>query len=186
MEMNGVTSEDVKNMEQSGVPIDQLSKFTFTAPGREIGEFRGYSWARFGHSIIATDTDEAGNTINVNIDSVYAGQWNQNDVYIRRNGLPDVGWRNSDGSSGVYLWSGYSPNPDWTGSFYNELKISNNIRISALVDISSGGHIVNYTKNKLNEVGTHVETEGRYHSSFDDDRWHGYEEEFQQNGAEEK
>ncbi len=176
MEMNGVTSEDVKNMEQSGVPIDQLSKFTFTAPGREIGEFRGYSWARFGHSIIATDTDEAGNTINVNIDSVYAGQWNQNDVYIRRNGLPDVGWRNSDGSSGGYLWSGYSPNPDWTGSFYNELKISNNIRISALVDISSGGHIVNYTKNKLNEVGTHVETEGRYHSSFDDERWHGYEE----------
>ena len=46
--MNGVTSEDVKNMEQSGVPIDQLSKFTFTAPGREIGEFRGIAGPSLG------------------------------------------------------------------------------------------------------------------------------------------
>ena len=74
------------------------------------------------------------------------------------------------------LWSGYSPNPDWTGSFYNEVKISNNISISALVDISSGGHIVNYTKNKLNEVGTHEETGQRYHEFFDDPSWSGYEE----------
>ena len=79
-------------------------------------------------------------------------------------------------SADRYLWSGYSPNPDWTGSFYNEVKISNNISISALVDISSGGYIVNYTKNKLNEVGTHEETGQRYHEFFDDPSWDGYEE----------
>jgi len=175
LEMNSITADEVGKLAPSNIPIDQLSKFTFTAPGRQIGEFRGYSWARFGHGIIATDKDEAGNTIYVNIDSVYAGKWRQNDVYIRSNGLPDVGWKNSNGSAGGYLWTGYSPNPDWTGSFNNEVKISNRIRLSALIDISSGGYIVNYTKNKLNELGTHLETENRYHENFDDDLWYGYE-----------
>jgi hypothetical protein len=45
-----------------------------------------------------------------------------------------------------------------------------------LIDISSGGHVVNYTKNKLNEVGTHKETRLRYHELFDDPSWAGYEE----------
>ena len=175
LEMNGVTVDQAIKMDDSNLPINQLSKFTFTAPGHQIGEFRGYSWSRFGHGIIATDTDLDGNTIYVNIDSVYAGQWKKNDVYIRRNGLPDLGWKNSDGSSGGYLWSGYSPNPDWTGSFYNEIKVFNNIRISALIDISSGGYIVNYTKNKLHELGTHLETENRYHEDFDNDDWYGFE-----------
>ena len=176
VEMNGVTKESAKFLDPSNVPIDQLSKFTFVAPGRPIGEFRGYSWARFGYGIIASDRDENGNTVYIDIDSVYAGQWKRNDVYVQRDGLPDVNWQTSDGEAAGYLWSGYSPNPDWTGSFYNEVKISNNISISALVDISSGGHIVNYTKNKLNEVGTHKETGQRYHEFFDDPSWSGYEE----------
>ena len=175
-EMNGVTKESSKYLDPSNIPIDQLSKFTFVAPGRPIGEFRGYSWARFGYGIIASDRDENGNTVYIDIDSVYAGQWKKNDVYVQRDGLPDVNWQTSDGEAAGYLWSGYSPNPDWTGSFYNEVKISNNISISALVDISSGGYIVNYTKNKLNEVGTHEETGQRYHEFFDDPSWDGYEE----------
>ena len=176
VEMNGVTKESSKYLDPSNIPIDQLSKFTFVAPGRPIGEFRGYSWARFGYGIIASDRDENGNTVYIDIDSVYAGQWKKNDVYVQRDGLPDVNWQTSDGEAAGYLWSGYSPNPDWTGSFYNEVKISNNISISALVDISSGGYIVNYTKNKLNEVGTHEETGQRYHEFFDDPSWDGYEE----------
>ena len=176
VEMNGVTKESAQFLEPSNIPTDQLSKFTFVAPGHPIGEFRGYSWARFGYGIIATDRDESGNTIYVNIDSVYAGKWKRNDVYVQQDGLPDVNWQTSEGEAGGYLWSGYSPNPDWTGSFYNEIKISNNISMSSLVDISSGGYVVNYTKNKLNEVGTHKETQLRYHELFDDPAWDGYEE----------
>ena len=176
LEMNGVTQESAALLNDSDIPIDQLSKFTFTSPGHQIGEFRGYSWARFGYGIIATDKDESGATIYVNIDSVYSGRWKRNDVYIQSDGHPDVNWQNADGSSGGYLWTGFSPNPDWTGSFYNEIKISNNIRVSSLVDISRGGHIVNYTKNKLSEIGTHGDTEARYHESFDDPSWYGYSE----------
>tara|TARA_A100000164_G_scaffold125131_1_gene111037 strand:+ start:238 stop:2187 length:1950 start_codon:yes stop_codon:yes gene_type:complete len=176
LEMNGVSLESAASLIDSDVPIDQLSKFTFTAPGHQIGEFRGYSWARFGYGIIATDRDENGATTYVNIDSVYSGSWKRNDVYIQRDGHPDINWQKADGSAGGYLWTGFSPNPDWTGSFYNEIKISNNLRISSLVDISKGGHIVNYTKNKLSEIGTHKDTENRYHESFDDPSWYGYGE----------
>ena len=133
VEMNGITKESAKFLDPSNIPIDQLSKFTFVSPGRPIGEFRGYSWARFGYGIIASDRDENGNTVYIDIDSVYAGQWKRNDVYVQRDGLPDVNWQTSDGEAAGYLWSGYSPNPDWTGSFYNEVKISNNISISAPV-----------------------------------------------------
>ncbi len=48
--------------------------------------------------------------------------------------------------------------------------------LSSLIDISYGGHIVNYTKNKLSELGTHETTEQRYHSLFDSTAWYGYEE----------
>jgi len=176
VEMNGVTKESAQYLDASNVPIDQLSKFTFVSPGHPVGEFRGYSWARFGYGILASDIDENGDNVYINIDSVYAGKWKRNDVYIQRDGKPDVNWKTSDGEAGGYLWSGYSPNPEWTGSFYNEIKISKNISISALVDISSGGYVVNYTKNKLNEVGTHNETSGRYHPLFDDPSWEEFEE----------
>ncbi|MCF7826784.1 MAG: SusC/RagA family TonB-linked outer membrane protein [Candidatus Marinimicrobia bacterium] len=175
VEMNGITGESALLLDPANVPMDQLSKFTFTAPGHPIGEFRGYSWARFGYGMIATDKDENGQAILVDIDSVYAGQWQRNDVYIQRDGLPDVNWQNADGSSGGYVWSGYTPNPLWTGSVYNEFKLFNNFTISALIDISYGGYIVNYTKNKLNETGTHLETANRYHPDFDDPNWDGYE-----------
>ena len=58
VEMNGVTKESARFLDPSNIPIDQLSKFTFVAQGRLIGEFRGYSWARFGYGIIASDRDE--------------------------------------------------------------------------------------------------------------------------------
>lgn len=176
VEMNGIDSHAAAQLDPSNVPMIQLSKFTFTAPGHPVGEFRGYSWARFGYGIIATDTDENGQSILVNIDSAYAGKWKRNDVYIQRNGLPDINWQYADGSSGGYIWSGYSADPIWSGSIYNEIKVFNNLSFSALIDISVGGYIVNYTKNKLDEIGTYLDTESRYNESFDDPDWYGYEE----------
>ena len=176
LEMAGVSANDAKSLDPYSLelPVDQLSKFTFTAPGRTLGEFKGYSWARFGHGITATDKDSEGNTIYVNIDSLYAGQWKKNDVYVGIDGTPVLNWKFSDGSSRDYLWSGYSPNPDWTGSIYNQIKLSKNLSFSSLLDISYGGHIVNYTKNKLMELGTHKLTEERYHHMFDSTGWYGY------------
>ena len=175
VEMNGIDAAAAALLNPANVPMDQQSKFTYTAPGHSLAEFRGYSWARFGYGMIATDFDESGHAILVNIDSVYAGQWKRNDVYIQRDGRPDVNWQTADGSSAGYIWSGYSPDPIWTGSLYNEFKLSNNFSISALVDISYGGYIVNYTKNKLYETGTHLDTDNRYHPDYDNPDWVGYE-----------
>ena len=176
LEMAGVTADDALKIDpySLALPVDQLSKFTFTAPGRALGEFMGYSWARFGHNIVATDRDAEGRTIYVNIDSVYNGQWKKNDVYVGAEGAPILNWSFIDGSSRDYLWTGYSPNPVWTGSIYNQIKIFRRLSFSSLIEISHGGHIVNYTKNKLFELGTHEETEYRYHSLFDSTSWYGY------------
>ena len=171
LEMNGVSGDEAKNMDYSQVPSVGISKFSEVSPGHTLGEFRGYTWARFGYGITAKDFDENGNTVYINIDSVYAGQWKRNDVYIQRDGYPDTDWLNRE-----YVWTGYDPNPDWTGSFYNEVELFGKIKFSCLIDISMGGHIVNYTKNALYEWGTHGDTENRYHSSFDNPNWHGYEE----------
>ena len=178
LEMAGVSAKQAGSIGpySTSLPTDQLSKFTFTAPGRTLGEFKGYSWARFGHGIKVTDKDLEGNTIYINIDSVYSGQWKKNDVYVGVDGAPILNWSFSDGATRDYLWTGYSPNPEWTGSFYNEVKLSNKISLSSLVDINYGGHIVNYTKNKLSELGTHRDTENRYHAVFDSASWFGYQE----------
>ena len=50
----------------------------------------------------------------------------------------------------------YAPNPDWTGSFYNEWNIGKKIQVSCLLDISMGGHIANYTKIRCTSGG-HME-----------------------------
>ena len=94
--------------------------------------------------------------------------WNKNDVYIASNGLPIM--------YSEKIWSGYAPNPDWTGSFYNEWNLGKKIQITCLLDMSIGGHIANYTKNSLYEWGTHGETDNRYHPDFDNSDWFGYEE----------
>ena len=83
------------------------------------------------------------NTVYIDIDSVYAGQWKRNDVYVQF-GLPDVNWQTSDGEAAGYY--GVATVQTLIGQVVFIMKqISNNISISALVDIALG-HIVNYTK----------------------------------------
>ncbi|MFL3006426.1 MAG: SusC/RagA family TonB-linked outer membrane protein [Candidatus Neomarinimicrobiota bacterium] len=167
LEMNGVDANMAKVMDPNLVPSRGIAKFSEVSPGHEYAEFKVLSWARFGHGI-AVDHDQNINTPDVGIDTLTEYNWNKNDVYIGKNGLPIM--------YSEKIWSGYAPNPDWTGSFYNDIKIGKKIKLSCLLDISVGGHIANYTKNSLYEWGTHADTDKRYHPDFDNPDWFGYEE----------
>ena len=166
LEMNGVDGEMAKAMDPSLVPSRGIAKFSEVSPGHEYAEFKVLSWARFGHGL-AVDHDLDINTPDVTIDTLDY-DWKKNDVYIGKNGLPIM--------YSEKIWSGYAPNPDWTGSFFNEIKLGKKIKLSCLLDISMGGHIANYTKNSLYEWGTHSDTDKRYHPDFDNPDWFGYEE----------
>ncbi|MFQ5651124.1 MAG: SusC/RagA family TonB-linked outer membrane protein [bacterium] len=50
------------------------------------------------------------------------------------------------------------PNPDWTGSLRNTVTLWNNLEVSALIDIKSGGDIWNGTRGALSFFGAHVTT----------------------------
>ncbi len=167
LEMNGVDADMAKTMDPNLVPSQGIAKFSEVSPGHEYAEFKVLSWARFGHGL-AVDHDLDINTPDVAIDSLSDYNWKKNDVYIGENGLPIM--------YSEKIWSGYAPNPDWTGSFYNDIKIGKKIKLSCLLDISMGGHIANYTKNSLYEWGTHADTDKRYHPDFDNPDWFGYEE----------
>ena len=167
LQMNGVDGDMAKTMEPNLVPSRGIAKFSEVSPGHEYAEFKVLSWARFGHSL-AVDHDLNINTPDVNIDTLSGYNWKKNDVYIGKNGLPIM--------YSEKIWSGYAPNPDWTGSFFNDIKIGKKIKLSCLLDISMGGHIANYTKNSLYEWGTHADTDKRYHPDFDNPDWFGYEE----------
>ena len=167
LEMNGVDGDMAKLMDENLVPSRGIAKFSEVSPGHEYAEFKVLSWARFGHDLYV-DHDLDINTPNVNIDTLANYKWKKNDVYIARNGLPIM--------YSEKIWSGYAPNPDWTGSFYNEISFGKKFKLSCLLDISIGGHIANYTKNSLYEWGTHADTDRRYHPDFDNPDWFGYEE----------
>ncbi len=167
LEMNGVDGEMAKLMDENLVPSRGIAKFSEVSPGHEYAEFKVLSWARFGYGM-EVDHDLDINTADVNIDTLSGFSWSKNDVYIAKNGLPIM--------YNEKIWSGYAPNPDWTGSFYNEFTIGKKIKLSCLLDISMGGHIANYTKNALYEWGTHSDTDKRYHPDFDNPDWFGYEE----------
>ena len=166
LEMNGVDGDMAKTMDPSLVPSRGIAKFSEVSPGHEYAEFKVLSWARFGHGL-AVDHDLDINTPDVAIDTLDYS-WKKNDVYIGKNGLPIM--------YSEKIWSGYAPNPDWTGSLFNDFKIGKKIKLSCLLDISMGGHIANYTKNALYEWGTHSDTDQRYHPDFDNPDWFGYEE----------
>ncbi len=167
LEMNGIDGDMAKLMDPNLVPSRGIAKFSEVSPGHEYAEFKVLSWSRFGHSMIL-DHDLDINTPDVNIDTLSNYGWEKNDVYIAKNGLPVLYFEK--------IWSGYAPNPDWTGSFFNEIKIGKKLKISCLLDMSIGGHIANYTKNSLYEWGTHADTDKRYHPDFDNPDWFGYEE----------
>ena len=165
LEMNGITGSMAKSMNQDLVPSRGIAKFSEVSPGREYAEFKVLSWARFGYDIVI-DHDLDINTPEVNIDTLGQYEWRKNDVYVADNGLPIM--------YGQKIWSGYAPNPDWTGSLFNEVSIGKKVKLSCLIDISIGGHIANYTKNALYEWGTHADTDKRYHPDFDNPDWYGY------------
>ena len=167
LEMNGVTGNMAKTMDANLIPSRGIAKFSEVSPGHEYAEFKVLTWARFGHGL-SIDHDLDINTPNIGIDTIPEYNWGKNDVYIGKNGLPVM--------YSEKIWSGYAPNPDWTGSFFNEMSLGKKIKLSCLLDISIGGHIANYTKNSLYEWGTHGDTDKRYHPDFDNPDWFGYED----------
>jgi TonB-linked SusC/RagA family outer membrane protein len=79
-------------------------------------------------------------------------------LYIGEDGFPQY-----DGQLRV----AGSPDPDWTGSIRNTLTIGQNLRLSALVDISQGNRMLNGTRGALYSYGTHILTEA-YHGAGKD------------------
>jgi TonB-dependent starch-binding outer membrane protein SusC len=49
------------------------------------------------------------------------------------------------------------PNPDWLGSFLNELRVGNMLQFRVLLDGSFGGDVLNFTKRTLDTFGTSAE-----------------------------
>jgi hypothetical protein len=55
-------------------------------------------------------------------------------------------------------------NPDWTASFRNNVRIGDNLRLSALIDVKQGGDVWNGTRGALKFFGTHDVT-APYHGA---------------------
>jgi hypothetical protein len=93
-----------------------------------------------------------------NIDELYAGQWKKNDVYVGEDGWPI--------EYDQEVWSGFSPNPDWTGSIRNEFTLFRDFTVSAFIDIVDDRMWNNYGKGQLVSYGTHEDTKirGEEHS----------------------
>lgn len=117
----------------------------YAQEGYAMSIFRGSDFVRFGRGSIVTD--ENGNSIN--IDHAYSG-WGNGDLYIAEDGFPI--YDPEDRIIG-------DPNPDWTGSIENSVKLFNKFTISALVDIKHGGDVFNGTKGALMYFGVHEDTD---------------------------
>ncbi len=147
VEMGGVTAEDIKT--DPGAEVwEQIGRWAYASPGRELGEMRLQSWVRFGYDLNITENGQ-----NINIDEAYAGQWKKGDIYVGADGYPVMHNDN--------LWSGFDSNPDWTGGLRNEIKLFNKLTISALLDIKRGFYIMNHGKGALYSYGTHEDTKYR-------------------------
>ena len=107
-----------------------------------IGVFFGRDFVRFGNGSLDT---AAG----VDIDANFSG-WNAGDVYIHSDGYPQL-----DPQSRVIG----DPNPDWTASIRNSVRIGDNLRISALLDFKHGAQMWNGTRGALYFYGTHADLE---------------------------
>ena len=107
-----------------------------------IGVMYTDDFVRFGNGSLDTATD-------VDIDAVNTG-WNAGDLYIGDDGFPQYDPQNRVTGDA---------NPDWTASIRNNVRIGDNLRVSALVDIKHGGDMWNGTKGALYFFGTHEDTE---------------------------
>jgi TonB-linked SusC/RagA family outer membrane protein len=135
---------------------EEVSRWGVAAAGHPLGEYRIQSWVRFGHGMTA-DVDGDGTV--ENIDEFYAGQWEKNDVYIPADGYP-IMWTDR-------VFSGFSPNPDWTGSLRTEFKLFNNLTVSALFNVVKGYYVMNHGRGALYSYGTHEETNNRWHPDYE-------------------
>ena len=107
-----------------------------------LGVFYGSDFVRFGNGSLDTATD-------VDIDATFTG-WNAGDVYIHSDGYPQ-----QDPRSRVIG----NPDPSWTASIRNNVRIGDDLRISALLDFKYGGQMWNGTRGALYFYGTHADTE---------------------------
>lgn len=132
---------------------------TLTHYGYPIGVFYTSDFVRFGN----------GSTVGAtNIDQAFTG-WSAGDIYLAANGYP---------VADPMLRVTGDANPNWTASFRNNVRIGDNLRISALLDVKNGGQTWNGTKGALYFFGTHIDTE-EYHGAgqtrtFGQDYWTQY------------
>jgi len=161
--LNGFTSARSSVVAPSAVE-NQYTDCSFqkdgaTVYGYPIGVLYGDDFVRFGNGSV----DDWGVDIDAERAAGTAGYAGAPDgaIYI-------------GGPTGSAVWDPYyngypqydpqfrvigDPNPDWTASFRNNIRIGDNLRISALVDIKSGGQTWNGTRGALTYFGTHVTTE---------------------------
>ncbi|HEX8432216.1 MAG TPA: SusC/RagA family TonB-linked outer membrane protein [Longimicrobium sp.] len=117
----------------------------------EFNTFYAGDWVRFGRGSLVTERDQFGRLTgsNVSIDSAYAGQFKEGDLYVGGDGLPLP-----DPQSRAIG----NMNPDFTGSVRNSVTLFNNLRVSALVDYAYGAMRWNGTAGALTNFGTHART----------------------------
>jgi len=141
-----------KNMveDMSGATWEGLGGNSYAYEGHELGEFRAQTWVRFGYGMIY---DVDGDGVREDIDQLYAGQWNKNDVYVGADGRPML--------YDQQVWTGLTPNPDWTGSIRNDFRILSDWTFSVFIDIVNDRIMNNYGKAQLYTYGTHKDTEIR-------------------------
>ena len=106
-----------------------------------IGVFFGDDFVRFGAGNRSAEGYE--------IDDMFSG-WNEGDVYIGDNGYPQHDPRERVTGD---------PNPDWTASIRNTLRLGENLVVTSLIDVKRGGDMWNGTKGALYYFGAHRDTE---------------------------
>ena len=144
-------------------------------------EFRLTGFTSVGNSVVTPERDADGNitkchpfgvmfgndyirfgrestVAGVDIDGTNTG-WNAGDLYIGADGYP-----REDPQQRIIG----DANPDWTASFRNTIRIGDNLRISGLIDIKSGGEMWNGTRGALYFFGAHKTTEV-YHGAGQDE-----------------
>ncbi|MEQ1855956.1 MAG: SusC/RagA family TonB-linked outer membrane protein [Longimicrobiales bacterium] len=123
-----------------------------TVYGYPIGVHYMNDFIRYGRGSVVTNevySGAAGDQTPVDIDAA-STNWSRGDVFLGNDGYPQ-----SDTQSRVVG----DANPNWTASFRNNVRIGDNLRISALVDVRDGGDVWNGTKGALYFFGTHKDTE---------------------------
>lgn len=136
-----------------------------TMYGYPIGVHYMNDFVRYGRGSVVSGFDFTGSAgADVDIDAA-AGAGSAGDVFLGFDGYP-----RQDTQSRVVG----DANPNWTASIRNNIRVGDNLRISALLDFRNGGDVWNGTKGALYFFGTHKDTEP-YHGE-------GRDETFGENG----